>query len=331
MTHEIHEHFREDLLRELEKGKLDPSGDRSIDGVACRLYVSSGPIIVGVDTEKKQPVYGTQRSRYWIDRDSRLHLSEKDLRREDWWEPLWRVKVSYDMELDARLFTPDFGPEVKVVKQDEQIDELLNQRYNPEEALARVEALGLVYYLHKVLRCEDGRILLVGSVRPTGETRRQFTYLWGHKSWESYGTFQVGGRLATATSAAEGVFFDWSLWKRAYVVREGMLRVHPSINANEKLAEQTKDLYGGQLLFSADLTVPLPEKAMPLAEAVDLLARDLADFGAAGFFLEPFHGRFLEEKSNDQRDWQVAPTRDELERYLNGQAGGWGGPYRSED
>jgi hypothetical protein len=87
-------------------------------------------------------------------------------------------------------------------------------------------------------------------------------------------------------------------------------------------------------LFSADLAVPLPEKAVPLAEALDLLQRDLEDFGAAGFFLEPFHARFLEDRPFDDKDWQVAPTRNELEgylkRYLSGQGGGWGGPYRSE-
>ncbi|KPJ52845.1 MAG: hypothetical protein AMS16_05865 [Planctomycetes bacterium DG_58] len=135
--------------------KRTPAADMTIDGVSCLAYESKA---------EKQNVA----QRVWIDPQNRVRRWE-----EVWWKDGKEVvdercKIAYDQPLPKGRFDPTFGVGVKVVDLTKATPMAL------EKSLIRKEVLGQVLTVHKVLRLDNGSLMLVWSHRPTKETLRRY-------------------------------------------------------------------------------------------------------------------------------------------------------------
>jgi hypothetical protein len=150
-----------------------PAEDRTVAGTPWQAYSRSKD--------------GTWCIVVWLDADKRVRAWEKrQLAQTGLWETYRRGTVEYDGTPEAALFQPDFGPAVRIVA----VDSLLDDLFGLDKALFTKEALGFIFAVHEVKRCEGNMPYVVCSLRPTEETKRQVGYQ-GPAVW-SYGSFTLG-------------------------------------------------------------------------------------------------------------------------------------------
>lgn len=123
----------------------------------------------------------------WLDEAKRIRELEKKLSSDGGqWETYRVGNVEYDLNIDPITFSTNFGPDARIVK----VDEILNEYFNLENALFTKEVLGLVFTVHELRRCEGDLIYAVSSVRPSESTRKQVRSS-DPKAW-NYGSYNLG-------------------------------------------------------------------------------------------------------------------------------------------
>lgn len=157
-----------------EEAEKYASYDKTVNGVQCSAYVSSS---------------GKTRIVTWLDGDNRVRGWEKSRLLDDGqWETYRIGEVEYDIEPEPNTFLPDFGPDVKIVE----VDTILDAYFSLDKAIFTKEALGFIFAVHKVKRCQGNMIYVVCSLRPTEETRKEVpAHAQGPAVW-SFGSFNLG-------------------------------------------------------------------------------------------------------------------------------------------
>jgi hypothetical protein len=145
--------------RYLKECTREPQGDMEFDGFPCRLYAHTDP------GDDERPAV---KSMLWIDKQMRFRRYEEQKFLDGVWQTVELSTVAYDIPIESRLFTADFGPEIKIIKPQDAIESL----FPIKNAIAVKETMGLVFAVHELKR-NGSYIFTTVSVRPTTDTRDQ--------------------------------------------------------------------------------------------------------------------------------------------------------------
>ncbi|MCP4645516.1 MAG: WG repeat-containing protein, partial [bacterium] len=278
-----------------------PSEDRDVEGVPCQCYMDMAPD-------------GSNAQMAWVDAEGRLRLHQERTRTADGtYVPDDLVTITYNEPHDPTVFEVALGPNVKIIDQS-QSDTVLAHRFNPDDALAAREVLGLVFAVHELEVLDDGRLYLVSSLRPSKETvdtlgpihwnRRE-----GHRTYDSYGRFALTSwwdRMPDGTLIEEpmhtktlmelahnGVTVRWYLLQPAKTW-PGMydrLRISGYVHTDGKLQKMHED--AGEEWFDKYrplLEVELPKERINLDSALQLAWRDACELAPIAYEMHAFAG-----------------------------------------
>jgi hypothetical protein len=145
--------------RYLKRCRRDPDGDVEVDGSLCALYTHTRP-----GDDETPPV----KSMVWIDKQLRFRRYEEQKFLDGVWQTIELSTVAYDIPIESRLFTADFGPQIKIIKPQDAIESL----FPIKNAIVVKETMGLVFAVHELKR-NGSYIFTTVSVRPTTDTRDQ--------------------------------------------------------------------------------------------------------------------------------------------------------------
>jgi hypothetical protein len=167
------------------KAAREPSYDKLVDGILCKAYAHSNKA-------------NTRHTRIWLDETSLIRAWQKNrFLKEGHWETYRTGHAQYNIELDPNLFLPNYGAKVTVYE----VDTMLDKYFGLDKAVFTRQALGLVFAVHEIRKCEENIVYAVCSVRPTNETRREIRPC-GLNTWD-YGRFHVRTAWRTNTSGEE--------------------------------------------------------------------------------------------------------------------------------
>ena len=274
----------------------DPTGDRAVDGVKCRLYVRQRP-------------GGSDRRRIWIDLEGRMRRWEEHRSAEQGWETCGEVTVQYDVPIDPSHFQPPVAPAATVLN----AGGLLEEQFGLENAIFIKEVMGLAFAVHDIRRCDNGMIFAACSLRPLPETVRKLGAIRSETMGDTvYGDFQldtswkrVDGKersyqpISLGTAYQDGLQIQWVLlhplgdWPKETPTCELSAYVH----TRGKLQQQRQQAGEKWWRRYRPLTVlPLPEEAIPLK-------RIIAGVYSQAVMLEPLAGPvYLNEAARPGKD-----------------------------
>jgi hypothetical protein len=259
--------------RTLDRSQRDPSGDCSIDGVPCKLYVS-----VAVAEDK------SYRYCAWIDADRRIRRFKGQTLCDGAWSDVKWIEAEYDVPVDAARFAPDFGRGVEVVDG----DRLIEERFSPKQAVYVKEALGSIVAVNELRRVEGGLVLVVFSTRPTKETLRRFGVPRGSLGHGDLSLGIRGGRAADGTwygsqvvSLAgcfkDGVKIQWNLVKLhgPWPASDGTFPFGGILHTRGELkAERERAGLPNYEKFYPMASLPLPKEPVTLDEVIGRVHAD---------------------------------------------------------
>jgi len=145
--------------RYLKECTRDPAGDMEIDGSSCRLYTQTRP--AGAESS-------AVKSMMWIDDKMRFRRYEEKRLLAGVWQTTEEVSLSYDIPIEQRLFSADFGPGIGIIKARDSIRNL----FPIEDAIVVQEVMGLVFAVHELKR-NSNYVFTTVSIRPTDDIRNQ--------------------------------------------------------------------------------------------------------------------------------------------------------------
>ncbi|KPL19765.1 MAG: hypothetical protein AMJ75_12485, partial [Phycisphaerae bacterium SM1_79] len=145
--------------RYLKECTRDPNGDMEVEGLPCSLYTHTHP------GDDERPAV---KSMMWIDQKMRFRRYEEQKCVDGLWQEIELATISYDIPIERRLFTADFGPDIRILKPQDSIADL----FPLEGAIATKQVMGLVFAVHELKRNGD-YVFTTCSIRPTEDTRNQ--------------------------------------------------------------------------------------------------------------------------------------------------------------
>jgi hypothetical protein len=294
-----------DIQRYLKECERDPAGDKVIDGFKCELYTATRLR----DSEGNRILF-------WVDEQMRLRKFEEHVLRDGRWEDDEYGEVKYDVAFESNIFVPDFGPNVKIVE----ADEMLDLYSDPNEALFTREELGLIFSVHKLVKCREGLIFAVTSVRPTDIWRRKVRSS-DFAAW-NYGHFSLGSSWKRLDKYGRGLSYQpielgeiyhgglqvkWTLFFPQGFEPEGPKECELEVylgTIGSLYEKRTKEGLPTNQRFKPIAVLPLPEEQTTLEQVLDDTFKSLSD-------LEPYAAR-------DSLTLQSVPfTEQEMEEYIN--------------
>ncbi len=150
----------------------NPSGDKVIDGMTCKMYTLSTS---GAD----------EKVSVWVNEKHRVLEFEQEEQRNG--QVIRTVAtINYDIDIDKKLFSPKFDTNVEIVGP----TGLIEEEFPLDTAIFKRESLGFVYGVH-ILDFVDEFKYLVCSNRLTEQTRNEIS---DGDPWTYYGDFTLFGR-----------------------------------------------------------------------------------------------------------------------------------------
>ncbi len=246
-----------------------PEGDRSVDGVQCRMYCYTNP-------------ENTEEVRNWVE-DAKgkkfLRLWESRLRDENGqWIPSKMGTIQYDMPIIESHFSRNFGPNVRIIDADKTISE----QFGLYKAIFTRETMGLIFAVHEVQRSEKGLIYISCTLRPTEETTKRFGAIKLDDGHKTYGAMEV-------FSISEGkICFPYKKCRLSWMRHNGIEAKSWILVPRENRPKGSQTLDLGIRVFTEDklakqrikqgkpenrefkpmATLPLPDRRVPLEEII---------------------------------------------------------------
>ena len=163
-----------DVRKITEKGIRDPENDKVVNGERYFAYTRSNE-------------ESTHQICIWLDEAKRVRSLEKShVLDNGQWETYRVAEVEYDVEINPEIFSPQFDADVRIVE----IDTVLDEYFSLDKAISTKEALGFIFAIHELKRCEDNLIFTICSIRPTASTR-SLVRASDPAVW-AYGSFHLG-------------------------------------------------------------------------------------------------------------------------------------------
>jgi len=177
--------FKKQAIRE-------PSEDKVVNGIRYLAYIRSNP-------------ENTYRVLTWLDEANRVRGWEKmRLLDSGRWETYRIGEVEYDVELSPQIFIPDFGEDVEIADVDTKLDE----HFDLKDALFAKEELGLIFAVHELVKCDEGLIFAVSSIRPANTWRDTAQSESGRSGDWHYGSFQFGSSWKRLDNYGRGLSYQ---------------------------------------------------------------------------------------------------------------------------
>ncbi len=257
-------------VREItEKAIRDPGNDKVVNGERYFAYMHSNE-------------ESTNQLRVWLDEAKRVRSVEKShVVDSGQWETYRVAKVEYDVEINPEIFSPEFGPDVRIVE----VDTVLDEYFGLDMTIFTKEALGFIFAIHELKRCEDNLIFTICSIRPTDATRKKVKSS-GLAVWD-YGSFSVGnawrrlddygrGRSFVPTTLAHlyhaGLEVQWLLFSPQGFEPEGPKECEFEIyisTTHKHREERTKDGLPIKQNFKSMAILGLPQEQTALQQVMD--------------------------------------------------------------
>ena len=258
----------------------NPAGDKAINGVKCQMYVT-------LSEDKKW------QSNYWIDSKNRFRRYE-GLRLADdgQWVKYDVATVEYDIEIDPSRFSANFGPNVRIID----ADQLLDDKFKLDNALYKEEVMGLIYAIHELKRCEDDRVYVVSSLRPTKQLLEELgpiysaglgnkvygDFLFDTWPWPQYKARANGARTFyyhhhyLAVLYNDGLFAKWYVLKKTGPgpERAGEVNLVANIYARDELQKKRKSQNLNRY-EQVIVKLPMPEEQLSLVEVAEKIYSDI--------------------------------------------------------
>ncbi|MHC4292031.1 MAG: LolA family protein [Planctomycetota bacterium] len=164
--------------RYIEKCTKDENRVDMINGTPCQVYIGSYP-------DKPD----STRLMFWVDENLRPRHFEEKVLEDDTWKTIELVDIEYDIDIDASVFKPDFGPQVEIIDGGKG-GKILDDHFSLENAIFTKEEMSLIFAVHEVRKCENDLIFTVTSLRPNQELKGKYASK-GITAW-NYGDYQLG-------------------------------------------------------------------------------------------------------------------------------------------
>jgi hypothetical protein len=269
------EKFKNDAVRE-------PSKDKVVNSVNYSAYTLSNP--------KK-----TWQMTSWLDDNNRVRCWEKmRLLESGQWRKYRIAKVTYDIELDSKVFLPDFGKDVEIFE----VGKKMVGHFKLDEAIFIKEELGLVFAIHELVKCDAG-LMAVSSIRPADKWKHLAKTREGRIAIYNYASYQFGsnwrrigkyGRGHSSEPISMAVLYQsdlevqWTFFMpRGFDLQdEDKWEFEVYLNTHGKLAEERKQAgLPVRERFKPMGSVDLPEESTSLNEILNkiyLAASELEPF-----------------------------------------------------
>jgi len=135
--------------------------------------------------------YGkTQQAILWVDQAKRFRVLEERRpssdQQDNGWETYCITEVQYDIDIPPSVFAPEFGESTRIVE----VDAMLDEQFDPKQAVFTKEALGLTFSVHELAKCKGNAIFVVSSIGPTDAVRKKVRSSDG-SAW-NYGRYEFG-------------------------------------------------------------------------------------------------------------------------------------------
>jgi hypothetical protein len=229
----------------------EASGDKVIDGFKCKLYVSYN------DNKTRQ-------NKMWLDDANRVRYTEYSYQKQDgdWWRSYSHFK--YDIAIDSKVFSKDFGANVTIVDP----EKMLDKAFSIEKAIYSEESLGLIFAVHTAELCRDGTIYIVCSVRPNENSRGiaeqndPRVYNFGRS------ILMIGNTFELSQAYHNGIEIKWYAIYGSNFPNGNTLRLQALIENNGEL-ERYRQEKGMETWKSVTTVVPLTESNRTIKEILD--------------------------------------------------------------
>ena len=190
-------------LQEKYDVSRDPSGDRKIDGIPCKLYVSVHSSVPSI------------KRLWWFDKNGAVRRWEKQRKQDDGqWEASRAMEIRYGIPIDRSHFTLESVPETQEID----AHKLFGDKFSLDKALFKKETHGLIFAVHELRRVEGDMVYLLASLRATLATEKEL------------GPMNAKGRRTL------GDFMVMSGWKRI----DGVERSHQPYTIGELYNDKLK-------------------------------------------------------------------------------------------
>jgi hypothetical protein len=209
-----------------------PEHDRTVNGRPARGFVVTPPVPQVVPPNGRGAVPDPHPPRYvvLIDPDDRIvHIGEQR-QVSGLWQAGREVAIEYDAAVPAEKLAVRLPAGGRVID----ADRALAERFPLARAVVRVEAGGLLFAVHELLRVEGDTLYVVSSVRGTDEyltrhpprARRlnlQTTLLDVAEQMVSGSFDPTCGRVGMASAESDGVHYLWwlAVRRRFFSVEDG--------------------------------------------------------------------------------------------------------------
>jgi len=275
------EQIAQQLRNEFERC---PASDQTIDGQPCKAY-----LLTKFDrcAGTKELTSGKMRLMVFLDPQVRPVRTEYQWRDDGRYITKGFASTKYDEPINAALFKPDFGKDVRIVDADAAFDEFVSLK----SAIHVENRSGLIYAIHGVERFENGGVLVVSSVRGTEETLKKYPLT---KRCVRPGEFLVDGparlpssdgssQLHFAWASHQGIDVSW--WAvipgtmqppTCFEVAPGRLKLPVSVEPTGDFAKLFCDKrgVGHNLYWDVEVKVPRPSRVHMVEETANRVYAD---------------------------------------------------------
>ena len=158
------------LLEHIDRAERVESGDETINGVPCRLYVAlphaatTQPTRSPAELERE---YG--KVFLWTDDRGAVHKCERRSLKDGKWVARTRAEVQYDVAMDPQLLATEFPDDYKVVD----LDAELERMFDLDEADMIREVNGMIVAFHNTQPVDERTALTTVTIRPTEKNQRR--------------------------------------------------------------------------------------------------------------------------------------------------------------
>ena len=203
----------------------EASGDKDIDGFQCQLYASYN------DDQ-------TISKKIWLDDMKRVRYTEYTNQKQDGSLRRRYSHFKYDITIDNKVFSKDFGENVTIVDS----ERMLNEMFSIENAVYSEETLGMIYAIHTAELCSDGTVYVICSVRPD-ENSWQIVTQRDPRSYNfGRSILNNGNNIELAQAYHNGIEIKWyAIYdSNSSSIKDNTLRINTILENNGELEKYRK-------------------------------------------------------------------------------------------
>lgn len=153
------------FLKYADRAKHDPSGDTTIGGAPCRLFVALSDNVTSrpsLSAEEAGLVY------LWVDPEGAVRRCENHWFIDGAWVVTSRLEVDFGVKIDPAAFGTQFTKTHRIIEPEKVLGEMFDLR----RADLVCEVNGMIVSFHNTVRLPDGHVATTMTLRPSERMRK---------------------------------------------------------------------------------------------------------------------------------------------------------------